>query len=997
MRLKNLKVEGTYECLSKYTGPIDPCEDMPDCGGVTSQSYYYFATFVPSTTGIPTATTSGIKINVNCPTVIAGNNGPKCLNTNVNLTSNASGLGPFTYSWTGPNGFTSNQQNPVITNINGAQFGDYTVVVTGAGGCTSTAITTVVESSGFTVDIYSQGIPLPSDVTVCQGINTVLTATPNGGTAPYTFKWSTGATSQSITVSPTSNILYKVTVTDNTGCTAEKSVNVTVVPIPPTLAPLVSSNSPVCEGDEIKLNYLSMPGIPQPILDLIPGLEYKWSGPNGYADVGKNVIIPNAIVAMSGQYKLVLEVSGCQSKEGIVNVTVKPAPNIFNPGDQKKCGDENGNATFNLNLINNTVNGGIGVVSWWQDDKGTIPLSPPIAFVVNISSSPLKVYAKVTNNGCSSKLQEVNLIVNPTPVIEKNVIDEKCKAAIGLTQFNLTNIAVLVNSGSSDVVKFYKDLAITQQITGTTYGVNATTTIYATVSNGFNCTAGPVPVQLIVNPVPDITINPTNPSFCTGDSVLLTTIYSNGTPNYNFKWTLPNSTNFNDSSWIQAKLAGTYVVTITDSKGCVRTATGTVVENGAPKVTITPNPSSTICKDSLININLNVTGGNPGYIYNWKTPDSTFIGTNAYVASSNGNYSITITDQKSCKTIASTQIIVNENPIANFDSTIVEICNGSSFATPISFIGKAPFTFTYTINNQVATTINTSNNPYVLTGSPSNDEIIRLVSIVDANNCINILNDSILVHVHQPISISGLQDSCLLNNTYIVLFNINPGIPNNPTVTGSVSGNIVGNQFISNPIPVNTAYNFTITNGGLCPDIKINGIKKICNCDTKAGEMSQIPINLCDGDTLSAPFLGGYFSDGNDTLQFVLHDGNGKALGNIFAKSYTPFFDLNKINGIVKGNTYYISSIAGDNIGNQVDINDLCFKISIGTPIQLNEKPTAILSGNNTICYGDTSILTISITGTPPFILKYEESGNINTLNFTTPTYIIYANPCHID
>jgi len=991
LRLKNLKVEGTYTCQSKYTGPIPSCEDMPDCNGATSQSYYYFATFVPSSTGIPTATTPAIKINVNCPTVVANNNGPKCLNTTVNLTSSASGLGPFTYSWTGPNGYTSSAQNPVINNINASQFGDYTVVVTGAGGCTASATTTVSLSSGFTVDIYSQGFPLPSDITVCQGINTTLTAIPNGGVAPFTYKWNTGPTSASITVSPTSNTVYKVTVTDNTGCTDEKSVNVTVMPIPPTLAPLVSSNSPICEGDEIKLNYLSLPGVPQLVLDLIPGLEYKWTGPNGFAENGKNVVIPDAIVAMTGQYKLTLEVSGCKSKDGIVNVTVKPAPATFSPGDQKKCADDNGNATFNLTTLNNTISGGTGTVSWWLDDKGTIPLNPPNSFTVNIADSPLKVYAKVTNNGCTSKGREVTLIVNPLPTYISNVMVEMCKAPVGLTNFNLLQVAQLVLNGSTDIVKFYKDVAATQLIVGTTYGVNSTSTIYAVVNNA-NCSTAPFPVQLIVNTLPDVIISPANASFCTGDSVLLSSNVTNGTPIYAYKWSLPNSTN-SDSSWVNAKISGTYNLTVTDSKGCIKTSFVQVSENGVPKITISPSNTTTICKDSVVFINLNVIGGNPAYIYNWKTPDSTFVGTNSYSATSNGNYSITVTDQNNCKSIAATQIIVNENPLAKFDSTIVEICNGSTFSTPILFTGKAPFTFSYSINNQNITTLTTSNNPYILNGSPTSDAVYKLISISDANNCSSLLFDSILVHVHQPITISGLQDSCLLNNTYIVIFNINPGIPNTPKVTGSVSGTITGNQFISNPIPVNTPYNFTISNQGLCPDIQINGIKKICNCDTKSGDMSLIPINLCDGESQIASYLGGYFSDGNDTLQFVLHDGNGKSLGTIFAKSSTPFFDLNIINGIVKGKTYYISAIAGDNIGNQVDLNDLCLKVSIGTPIQLNEKPTAIISGNNTICYGDTSILKITVTGTPPFVLKYEEGGNINTLNFSTSTIDIYANP----
>ncbi len=992
MRLENLKVEGTYMCQPKFTSPLPPnCTDNPDCNGASSQSYYYFATFIPTSTGIPTATAPSIKVNVNCPTVVAGNNGPRCIGTTATLNSTASGLGPWTYSWTGPNGYTSSQQNPTITNLNNGQFGDYTVVVTGAGGCTNSATTTLALSTGFTVDIFSQGIPLPADITLCQGINTTLTATPNGGTPPFTYAWSTGATTQTITVSPTSNVTYKVVVTDATGCTAEKSVNVTVVAIPANLAPTVTSNSPVCEGDEIKLIYVSFPTIPQFILDLLP-IEYKWSGPLGFTGLGKTVTIPDAKVNMSGVYKLILELQGCQSKEGSVTVTVKPAPKIFNPGEKKKCGDENGNATFNLTSYNPVVSGGVGVVTWFTDPAGTMPLSPATAHVVNISANPTKVYAKVTNNGCSSPLQEVTLIVLPFPNIVNGIEDEKCKVIGGLTVFNLVPLAKLVNGGSNDIVKWYTDPAGNSAINGTTHGVNATTNIYATVTNPEGCVAGPVPVKLIVNPLPDVTISPASPSYCAGDSVVLLANVANGSPDYTFVWKLPNNNLVKDSNSIFAKSPGNYIVSVTDAKGCVRSVSKAVTEMASPKTVITPL-SSILCKDSMVNISLTVTGGSPGYKYNWKTPDSSFVGSNAYVATNQGTYSITVSDQNNCRSIVATNIKVNEKPDARFDSLSSNVCVGSAFSTPISFTGKAPFAFTYQIGNQAIQSVTTANNPFLLTGAPSGNVSIKLLTVTDSNNCSSILNDSILIFVNTPVVITGLQDTCINNGSYIVLFNILPGIPNSPVVTGPIGGTLSNNQFTSNPIPVNTPYSFTISNGGECPPVVISGIKKICSCDTKSGDMNLSPINLCAGDTASAIYIGGYQSDGNDTLEFVLHDGTGKALGNVFAKSFKPFFDLNVINGIVKGTVYYISAIAGNKIGNVVDVNDLCFKISLGTPIQINEKPTAVLSGNSTICYGDTSILKIAITGTPPFVLKYEVGGNIETVNLATNVFEIFASP----
>jgi len=52
-------------------------------------------------------------------------------------------LGGLIYSWTGPNGFNSNQEDPNISNAQSNQSGDYTVTITDGHGCTAAATTNV--------------------------------------------------------------------------------------------------------------------------------------------------------------------------------------------------------------------------------------------------------------------------------------------------------------------------------------------------------------------------------------------------------------------------------------------------------------------------------------------------------------------------------------------------------------------------------------------------------------------------------------------------------------------------------------------------------------------------------------------------------------------------------------------------------------------------------------------------------------------------------------
>jgi hypothetical protein len=314
-----------------------------------------------------TATTTVVVNNI--PDASAGSSSV-CLGEPIQLTSSGGG---FEYAWSGPNGFTSTVQNPLITSAAASNGGTYTVTVTGAGSCVGTATAVIVVNSP----------PVASAATspVCLGATANLTA--SGGVS-YSWTGPAGFISNVQNPAITSADFshqgnYVVIVTDANGCSATSATSLTVN----ETTAIASANSPVCLDGSLNLMASG-------------GGTYQWSGPNSFSSTSATPIINNITAAGAGNYLVTVTNNGC-TDVAAVEVTVNETISTIAGNDF--CA----NSTIQLQAT------GGGTYSWSGPASFTSSQQNP--FIANTTATNAGIYTvTVTKDGCTD-INTVNLVL----------------------------------------------------------------------------------------------------------------------------------------------------------------------------------------------------------------------------------------------------------------------------------------------------------------------------------------------------------------------------------------------------------------------------------------------------------------------------------------------------------------------------------------------------------------------------------------------------------
>ena len=251
----------------------------------------------------PCQVNTGTFVTVNAlPQPTLNNNGPVCENGSVQFFT-----GPAaSYTWSGPQNFSSNQQNPILSNVGTPGQGIYSLTVQDNNACKGSTTSSLV--------VLLNPVPVISGDSVCFGENAQLSVSGGVsylwlGPGSFTSNLSSPIIPQ---VSAASSGNYSVIVSAQNNCTVQALVP--LIGFPYALPqPLISGNTKPCLNSALQLSGSG-------------GVTYLWLGPNGFVSTAQQFSLATANSGASGIYTLsVVNASNC-SASGTVQVEVLPLP-----------------------------------------------------------------------------------------------------------------------------------------------------------------------------------------------------------------------------------------------------------------------------------------------------------------------------------------------------------------------------------------------------------------------------------------------------------------------------------------------------------------------------------------------------------------------------------------------------------------------------------------------------------------------------------------------
>ncbi len=588
------------------------------------------------------------------------------------------GVPGYGYTWTGPNGFTSN-----AASLTGLSAGSYAVLISDANGCEAQWSLDLEEPDALVVNAIADDVS-------CNGLaDGSAQATAEGGTAPYTFAWSgqAGFTANGETLNNLAAGSYTVTVTDALGCSnfmtidveqpEALDISVSIDPITcngandATISAMVSggtapytffwtgphgvSNDPVvlnapiggynltvtdangcqqvaaavvAEPDPLVLvPVISTPScggandgsIELTILGGTPDYTIVWSGPNGFTATTASI---NDLEA--GTYNATItDFAGCETVSSYTVTQTAPIALSLN-ATQVSCNGANDGA------IDLEISGGQGPfsINWagpnvFTSTAQNIELLEPGTYNVLV----------VDSSGC---FEEAAVTIQEPDAIDASV-DFENPSCFGL---NDGSISVSTSGGNAPITIAWLTGETTFDLVGLPAGLYS-----ATLTDAAGCSVNIGPVALAESPEIEAAITTSDVDCTENANGSIVASVTGGSGALALSWSGPNGF-ASDQQTLTNLEPGSYTLTVTDETGCEFVQTVTIDQPEAILVTITStNP---VCADDLINILPTISGGTPPYAVAWSGPNGFASNELSLIGVNQGTYTLDLQDDNGC-------------------------------------------------------------------------------------------------------------------------------------------------------------------------------------------------------------------------------------------------------------------------------------------------------------------------------------------------------------
>ncbi|MEB3801806.1 gliding motility-associated C-terminal domain-containing protein [Flavobacterium columnare] len=603
--------------------------------GLTSGNSYYARLRLSTTQNLPP---SGFAadgeaedhwVNIT-KTTLTTNPLTSCVGSPIIFTSIS---GMLNYNWTGPNGFTSNQQNPIIANSNTSHNGVYTLVVTTPGGCTISDSTNVIVNPLPTAPIISS-ITQPS----CN----VSTGSVSFNNLPSSDTWTvtaspsgtsiTGSGTNAIFNGLTGNNTYTFTVTNSNGCTSAVSAQVLINAQPATPnAPLAGAvTHPTCATATGSFQIIG----------------YNSNSVYNFNPAVLNISATGVVTANAGTYTFTeTNAAGCTSAVSAqVLINAQPAtPNAPLAGavTHPTCAT----ATGSFQIIGYNSN------SVYNFNPAVLNISATGVVTANAGTY---TFTETNAAGCTSAVSAQVLInaqpATPNAPLAGAVTHPTCATATGSFQ--------IIGYNSNSVYNF-NPAVLNISATGVVTANAGTYTF--TETNAAGCTSA-VSAQVLINAQPATPNAPlagavTHPTCATATGSFQIIGYNSNSV-YNFN---PAVLNISATGVVTAN-AGTYTFTETNAAGCTSAVSAQVLINAQPATPNAPlagavtHPTCATATGSF-----QIIGYNSNSVYNFN-PAVLNISATGVVTANAGTYTFTETNAAGCTSAVSAQVLINAQP-----------------------------------------------------------------------------------------------------------------------------------------------------------------------------------------------------------------------------------------------------------------------------------------------------------------------------------------------